>query len=62
MVVQKNMAKWHLKGHTAVKGYHYGDKRGNHPNFVHGNFVHPILSFQFRAWKFRAHNEITCTG
>ena len=28
MVVQKNMAKWHLKGHTAVKGYHYGDKRG----------------------------------
>ena len=34
----------------------------NWGDFVQGNFVHPILSFQFRAGKFRAHNEITCTG
>ena len=34
----------------------------NWGDFVQGNFVHPIFSFQFRAGKFRAHNKITCTG
>ena len=43
------------KGKDPVNKLNWGD-------FVQGNFVHPILSFQFRAGKFCAHNEITCTG